>query len=144
VYDPREQIGSAPLIRADGRIALLQVRDVVVQRPQATSHAGSLIGTSMDRSALKSFMDARAGIVTPPGKGRRGWPEGKGYLSSQPQIERLQIDHIVAEALEFVLDHQAGVIASLDLRELSISGTTKAVHQTGEAKITKTNGTSVK
>ena len=144
VYDPREQIGSTPLIRADGRIALLQVRDVVVQRPQATSHAGSLIGTSMDRSALKSFMDARAGIVTPPGKGRRGWPEGKGYLSSQPQIERLQIDHVVAEALEFVLDHQAGVIASLDLCELSISDTTKAVHQTGQANITKTKGTSVK
>ena len=144
VYDPREQIGSAPLIRADGRIALLQVRDVVVQRPQATSHAGSLIGTSMDRSALKSFMDARAGIVTPPGKGRRGWPEGKGYLSSQPQIERLQIDHVVAEGLEFILDHQAGIIASLDLCELSISDTTKAVHQTGQANITKTKGTSVK
>jgi hypothetical protein len=81
--------------------------------------------------------------VTPPGKGRRGWPEGKGYLSSQPQIERLQIDHVVAEALEFVLDHQAGVIASLDLRELSISDTTKAVHQSGEAKITKTQGASL-
>jgi hypothetical protein len=78
------------------------------------------------------------------GKGRRGWPEGKGYLSSQLQIERLQIDHVVAEALAFVLDHQAGVVASLDLCELSISDTTKAVHQSGEAKITKTKGTFVK
>jgi hypothetical protein len=144
VYDPRKEISRTPLIRADGRIALMQVRDVVVQRPHATFHAGSLIGTSMDRSALKSFMDARAGIVTPPGKGHRGWPEGNGYLSMQPQIQRLQIDHVVAEGLEFVLDHQAGAIESVDLGELSISDTTKAVHQTGEAKITKTRGVSLK
>jgi hypothetical protein len=82
--------------------------------------------------------------VTPPGKGHRGWPEGNGYLSMQPQIQRLQIDHVVAEGLEFVLDHQAGAIESVDLGELSISDTTKAVHQTGEAKITKTRGVSLK
>jgi len=143
VYDPRKEIGHTPLIRADGRIALLELRDVVVQRPNAASPAGSLIGTSMDRSALKAFMDARAGIVTPPGKGRRGWPEGFGYLTSQPQIQRLQIMDVVAEGLEFVLDHQAGTIEALDLRELSLSANMKAVHQTSEAKITKTKGASV-
>ena len=143
VYDPRKEIGHTPLIRADGRIALLELRDVVVQRPNAASPAGSLIGTSMDRSALKAFMDARAGIVTPPGKGRRGWPEGLGYLTSQPQIQRLQIMDVVAEGLESVLDHQAGTIEALDLRELSLSAKMKAVHQTSEAKITKTKGASV-
>jgi hypothetical protein len=144
VYDPRKEIGHTPLIRADGRIALLQVRDVVVQRPNATAPTGSLIGTSMDRSALKAFMDARAGIVTPPGKGRRGWPEGVGYLTSKPQIQRLQITDVVAEGLEHVLDHQAGTIEALDLRDLSIPATTKAVRQSTEAKITKTQGASVK
>lgn len=144
VYDPRKEIGHTPIIRADGRIALLQVRDVVVQRPNATSLAGSLIGTSIDRSALKAFMDARAGIVTPPGKGRRGWPEGVSYQTSQPQIQRLQIDDVVAEGLAQLLDHQAGTIESLDLRDLSIPVTTKAVHQGVEAKITKTQGASVK
>jgi hypothetical protein len=144
VYDPRKEIGHTPLIRADGRIALLQVRDVVVQRPQATVPAGSLIGTSMDRSALKAFMDARAGIVTPPGKGRRGWPEGVGYLTSKPQIQRLQITDVVAEGLENILDHQAGTIEALDLRDLSIPAPTKAVHRGGEAKITKTQGASTK
>jgi hypothetical protein len=144
VYDPRKEIGHTPLIRADGRIALLQVRDVVVQRPQATAPAGSLIGTSMDRSALKAFMDARAGIVTPPGKGRRGWPEGVGYLTLQPQIQSLQITDVVAEGLEHVLDHQAGTIEALDLRALSIPASTEAVHQGSEAKITKTQGASVK
>jgi len=144
VYDPRKEIGHTPLIRADGRIALLQVRDVVVQRPQATVPAGSLIGTSMDRSALKAFMDARAGIVTPPGKGRRGWPEGNGYLTSQPQIQRLQISGVVAEGLEQLLDHQTGTIESLDLRDISIPNSTKAVHHSGEAKITKTLETSSK
>jgi hypothetical protein len=142
VYDPRKEIAHTPLIRADGRIALLELRDVVVQRPNAASPAGSLIGTSMDRSALKAFMDARAGIVTPPGKGRRGWPEGVGYLTSQPQIQRLQITDVVAEGLEHVLDHQAGTIEALDLRELSLSAHMKAVHQTSEAKITKTKGAS--
>ncbi len=137
VYDPREKIGRTPLIRADGRIALLQVRDVVVQRPQAASPSGSLIGTSMDRSALKAFMDARTGIVTPPGKSRRGWPESQGYLSSQPQIDRLQIDRVVAEGLEQLLEHHAGTIRSLDLHELSIPAATKTVHQVGEAKIGK-------
>ena len=144
VYDSRKEIGHTPLIRADGRIALLQVCDVVVQRPQATAPAGSLIGTSMDRSALKAFMDARAGIVTPPGKGRRGWPEGVGYLTSKPQIQRLQISDVVADGLEHVLDHQAGTIEALDLRDLSIPATTKAVRQSTEAKITKTQGASVK
>jgi hypothetical protein len=144
VYDPRKEIGHTPLIRADGRIALLEVRDVVVQRPQATAPAGSLIGTSMDRSALEAFMDARAGIVTPPGKGRRGWPEGVGYLTSKPQIQRLQITDVVAEGLEHILDHQAGTIEALDLRDLSIPASTEAVQQSGEAKITKTQGASAK
>ena len=121
---------------------LLQVRDALVQRPNATSPAGALIGTSMDRSALKSFMDARSGIVTPPGKGRRGWPEGQGYLTSQPQIQRLQIDHVVAEGLEQVLDHQAGTIGSLDLREISIPAATKTVHQGGEARTGETRKSS--
>ncbi len=142
VYDPRKEIGHTPLIRADGRIGLLQVRDVVVQRPQTTAPAGSLIGTSMDRSALKSFMDARAGIVNP--KGMRGWPEGPSYLTSQPQIQRLQIDGLVADGLEQLLDHQAGTIEALDLRDLSIPATTEAVHQGGDAKITKTQGASLK
>jgi hypothetical protein len=65
VHDPRKEPGRTPLIRADGRIALLQVRDVVVQRPQSTAPAGSLVGTSPDRSALKAFMEARSGIVNP-------------------------------------------------------------------------------
>ena len=137
VYDPRKEIGYTPLIRADGHIELLQVRDVVVQRPNATSPAGSLIGTSLDRSALKSFMDARAGIVTPPGKKRRGWPEGKGYLTSQPQIQRLEIEDVVAEGLEHVLDHQAGTIETLNLREVSVPQPTRVLHQGSEAKITK-------
>jgi hypothetical protein len=133
VHDPRKQPGHAPLIRADGRIALLQVRDVVVQRPQAQAPAGSLIATSPDRSALKAFMDARAGIVNP--KGMRGWPEGPGYFTVTPQIQRLQITGMVADGLEHVLDHQAGTIAALDLRGLSLSTATKAIHQGGEAKI---------
>lgn len=144
VHDPRKQIGRTPLIRADGRIALLQVRDVVVQRPQATAPAGSLIGTSMDRAALKAFMDARAGIVKPPGKSRRGWPEGYGYLTSRPQIQRLQISEVVADGLEQVLDHQAGTIEALDLRDLSIRATTTPVQRGGEATITTTEGASVK
>ena len=92
----------------------------------------------MDRSALKAFMDARAGIVTPPGKSRRGWPEGVGYLTSKPQIQRLQITDVVAEGLEQLLDHQAGTIEALDLRDLSIPATTEAVHQGTEGKIIQT------
>jgi hypothetical protein len=99
----------------------------------------------MDRSALKALMKASPGVMTPPpGKGMRGWPEGPGYLTSQPQIQRLQISAVVAEGLKHVLDHQAGTIEALDLRDLSIPATTKAVHQVGEAKITKTQGASAK
>ena len=127
-----------PLIRADGSIALLQVRHVTVQRPTASAPAGSLIGSSVDRPALKAFMAASAGIVTPPGKGRRGWPEGEGYLSLQPHIERLQIDNVVAEGLEQVLEHQAGTIKDLDLRELSLPAATKTVHKGEEAAIGET------
>jgi hypothetical protein len=88
----------------------------------------------MDRSALKAFMDARARIVN-PGKGMRGWPEGYGFLTSRPKIQRLQISGVVAEGLEHLLDHQTGTIESLDLRDISIPNSTKAVHQSGEAKI---------
>jgi hypothetical protein len=133
VHDPRKEPGHTPLIRADGRIALLQVRDVVVQRLQAQAPAGSLIATSPDRSALKAFMDARSGIVNP--KGMRGWPEGPGYFTVKPQIQRLQITDVVAEGLEDLLDHQTGTIEALDLRDLSLSAATKAVHQAGEAKV---------
>jgi len=133
VHDPRKEIGHAPLIRADGRIALLQVRDVVVQRPQAQAPAGSLIATSPDRSAMKAFMDARSGIVNP--KGMRGWPEGYGYLTSKPQIQRLQISGVVAAGLEHLLDHQTGTIEFLDLRDLSIPSTTTDVLRGADAKI---------
>jgi hypothetical protein len=138
VHDPRKEIGRAPLIRADGRIALLQVREIVVQRPQAQAPAGSLIATSPDRSAMKAFMDARSGIVNP--KGMRGWPQGPGYLTMPPQIQRLQISGVVADGLEHLLDHQTGTIEFMDLRDISIPETTRAVHLTGEAKITQILG----
>jgi len=142
VHDPRKEIGRAPLIRADGRIALLQVRDVVVQRPQAQAPAGSLIATSPDRSALKAFMDSRAGIVSP--RGMRGWPEGPSYFTLQPRIQRLQITDVVADGLGHLLDHQAGTIEALDLRDVSVPETTKVIHQGDEAKITKFQGAPVK
>ncbi len=71
-------------------------------KPQPESRADHNL-SFMDRSALKAFMDPRAAIVTPPGKGWRGWPEAYGYLTSQPKIQRLQISDIVAEALEQIL-----------------------------------------
>ena len=64
----------------------------------------------------------------------------KGHLA----IARLDRNDVVADGLAFVLDHQAGAIESLDLRELVISATTKAVRQTGEAKIANPYGASVK
>ena len=138
VHDPRKEPGHTPLIRADGRIALLQVCAVVVQRPQAQRPGGSLVATSPDRSALKAFMAARSGIVNP--KGMRGWPEGPGYLTMPPQIQRLQIADVVADGLEQVLDHHTGTIESLDLRDVSVPDATKAVHLGGEAKINKNQG----
>ena len=138
IRDPRPNPDRTPLIRADGRIGLLQLRDVVVQRPAATRPAGSLIGTSPDRAALKAFMDARVGLLKlTPGSGWRGWPEGYSYLTSKPEIQRLQISGVVADGLEDLLDHQTGTIESLELRDLSIPETTRAVHLTGEAKITQ-------
>ncbi len=135
VYDTRKQIGHTHLIRVDGRIGLLQVRDVVVQRPNAALPSGSLICTSADRFALKAFIDARSGIVTPPGNSRRGWPEATGYLTSEPHIQRLQITDVVAEGLERILDHQVGTIETLDLHDLLISASMKKFHRSGDAKI---------
>jgi hypothetical protein len=134
VYDPRKEIGHTPLIRADGRIELLQVRDVVVQRPNAASPAGSLIGTSMDRSALKAFMDARAWLVKPTNE-KRGWPEGPGYLTSTPEIKRLQLSNIVADNMEFLFDHQTGTIGELSVEQVSVPKATKRIQRSGEAKI---------
>lgn len=141
VYDSRKEIGRTSLIRADGRIALLQVRDVVIQRPHASAPAGSLISTTMDRTVLKAFMDRAAGIIN-PSKNLRGWPEGPGYITSQPQIQQLQIADVVAEGLEHILDHQAGTIETLDFHDVSVPTATKAIHQADEGKITRTLGTS--
>jgi hypothetical protein len=134
VFDPRTAIGDGPLIRADGRVGLLQVRDVIVQRPSIRTPAGSLIATSMNRSALKTRLETNPS----PSVGRngmRGWPEAVGYLTFEPQLRHIQIGDVVAEGLEHILDHQAGTIEALDLRDISIPATTKAVHQGGEAKI---------
>jgi hypothetical protein len=83
-------------------------------------------------------------IKKPTARNTWGWPEAYSYLTSQPQIQRLQISDVVAEGLEHILDHQAGTIEALELRDISIPATTKAVHQGGEAKITKPQGSSLK
>ncbi len=134
VHDPRKEPGRTPLLRADGQIGLFQIRDVVVQRPHALAPSGSLVATSPDRSALKAFMEARAGIVN-PGKGWRGWPEAPGYLSAPPQIERLQIGGVVAEGLEQLLHHQTGTVRTLDLQDIHLPATTKTVHQDATATV---------
>ncbi len=70
-----------------------------------------------------------------PGKGWRGWPEGYGYLTSKPQIQRMQISDVVAEGLEHVLDHQAGTIGEIGFEQVSVPKGTKRMQRTGEAKI---------
>jgi hypothetical protein len=77
-------------------------------------------------------------------RGGRGRPEGQGYLTSPSQIQRLQIDHVVADGLERVPEHQAGTIESLDLCELSTPAATKIVHEGEEAKTGKTRKSSEK
>jgi hypothetical protein len=46
--------------------------------------------------------------------------------------------------LEQLLDHQAGTIEALDLRDVSVPETTRVILQGNEAKITKTQAASVK
>jgi hypothetical protein len=118
VRDLRRDIGRAPLIRADGRIGLLQVGDVVIQRPDAAAPAGWVIGTSADRSALRAFMDARSWLMN-PGPGRRGWPEASSYLTSKPRIARLQVRGVVADHIECIVDHQIGSIQELTVADVA-------------------------
>jgi hypothetical protein len=118
VRDVRKEIGRTPLIRADGRIGLLQVGDVVVQRAGADAPAGCLIGTSADRAALKAFMDGRSWLMN-PGPGRRGWPEGESYLTAKPWIARLQVRGVVADQLEWLVDHQHGSIGEVTVADVS-------------------------
>ena len=118
VRDLRREIGRTPLIRADGRIGLLQVGDVVVQRAGAAGPAGCLIGTSADRAALKAFMDGRSWLMN-PGPGRRGWPEGESYLTAKPWIARLQVRGVVADQLEWLVDHQHGSIGELTVADVT-------------------------
>lgn len=137
VRDPRPEPDRTPLIRADGRIGLLQVRDVVVQRPAATRPAGSLVGTSPDRAALKAFMDARVGLLKlTPGSGWRGWPEGYGYLQSSPEIGQLSISHVVADQLEHVVDLQVGHVGTLALDHISGLPPGRQLRRSAEASVT--------
>ena len=136
VRDARPNPDRTPLIRADGRIGLLQVRDVVVQRPAATGTAGSLIGTSFDRTALKAFMDARKGLLKlTPNSGWRGWPEGYNYLLSTPDITRLQISDVVADSLEHVVDLEIGRIGALELDRISGVGREQQVRSSSKSAI---------
>jgi hypothetical protein len=50
----------------------------------------------------------------------------------------MQITNVVAEGCERILDHQVGTIETLDLRDLSISASIEKVHQSGNAKIIRT------
>jgi hypothetical protein len=147
IFDQRSNCGNGPIIRADGEVKILQIKDVVVQRPQSGAPAGALLATGLPREDMKKAFETSwvaNNIKKPTARNTWGWPEAYSYLTSQPQIQRLQISDVVAEGLEHVLDHQAGTIEALDLRDLSIPATTKAVHQGGEGKITKTQGASFK
>jgi hypothetical protein len=145
VFDQRSNCGNGPIIRADGKVKILQIKDVVVHRPQSAAPAGALLTTGLPREDIKKSFETSwvAGLIK-TGNNRWGWPEAYSYLTSKPQIQRLQITDVVAEGLKLVLDHQAGTIEALDLRDLSIPASTKAVHQGGEAKITKTQRATLK
>ncbi len=145
VFDQRSNCGNGPIIRADGKVKILQIKDVVVHRPQSAAPAGALLTTGLPREDIKKSFETSwvAGLIK-TGNNRWGWPEAYSYLTSKPQIHRLQITDVVAEGLKQVLDHQAGTIEALDLRDLSIPASTKAVHQGGEAKITKTQRATLK
>ncbi|HUT89000.1 MAG TPA: sulfatase-like hydrolase/transferase [Thermoguttaceae bacterium] len=53
-----------------------------------------------------------------------------------PQASVGPVADVVADGLEHVLDHQAGIIETLDTDRMSVPAAVKAIHQAGEAKIT--------
>jgi hypothetical protein len=58
-------------------------------------------------------------------------------------INRLQIQEVVVDEMEAVLDHQAGTIEVLELRDLSVPAATKLVQRGGGARITEVHGASL-
>jgi hypothetical protein len=53
------------------------------------------------------------------------------------RISNVQVSGIVADNLEFVVDHQAGTIGELSLDRVSVPEAMKTVHLAGDAKILK-------
>ena len=147
VFDQRSNCGNGPIIRADGDVKLLQIKDVVVQRPQGGAPAGALLATGLPREDIKKCLETSwvaSDIKRDNARNRWGWPEAYGYLDRPGTIGQLTIEDVIAEKMAHLVDHQLGTIEALDLRDLSIPATTKAVHQGGEAMITKTQGASLK
>jgi len=147
VFDQRSTYGNGPIIRADGDVKLLQIKDVVVQRPQGSALAGSLLATGLPREDIKKNLERKfvAGYIKQNSASNTwGWPEAYGYLDRPGRIGQLTIEDVIAEKMAHIVDHQLGTIEALELRDLSIPAKTEAVYQGVEAKITKTQGASEK
>ncbi len=142
VYDTKMVAANEPLVRACGNVDLLQVRDVMVYRPQAAATGGCLIRTGLERDeleALKVRLDRVADYLrTDPKTNRRGWPEAYRYLTARPKIDRLQVQDVVADKWENVVKHKAGTIGRLDLSNVTAEGVKELVKKAPDAQIGST------
>lgn len=136
VYDLRTDYNNNPVIRADGDVKLLQIKDVVIQRPKGKVQAGSLIATGLDRSVIKPNLDRRSGYLKPDSaKNFQGWPEAYSYLDRPGTIEQLRIDDVTAEQLEHVVNHGLGKIGMLSLTNISVKDMKMPVNRSRDAEI---------
>ena len=144
VFDQRLNYGNGPIIRADGDVRLLQIKDVVVQRPQGKAPAGALLATGLPREDIKKNLERRfvAGYIKKDSaRNTWGWPEAYGYLDRPGRIGQLIIEDIIAERLAHIVDHQLGAIERLHVLNIVSNDVGHEVVRGPKAAIVQTSGT---
>ena len=121
IFEKTPSVGrSASAFRIDGRIELMEVRNLTYYRSKELPVEGSLIRTNAERADLKKNLDRMPHMLKPNHRlwGGNGWPQAYEILGRPPRIGRLLLSNLVVERLKSVVQHDAGEIGRLNLNHV--------------------------
>jgi hypothetical protein len=148
IYQKDPHSAKAPVIRVDGQVDLLAVRDVTLYRAKEVPIDGALIQTDPDKTKLKNYLRVGTSQTKPNPTNygnvpldSRGWPEAQSSLEILPKISRLHLSNITANRIKSVLQHDLGDIGHLQLDNVMTTEVPNPISVGAEAKIGEISST---
>ncbi len=142
IYQKDPRSAKTPVIQVDGRVDLLEVRDVTLQRPAGMPIDGALIRTDPDKAKLKNYLRIGTSQTKPNPTNygnvpldSRGWPEAQASLEIIPRINRLHLSNITANRLRSLVWHDLGEIGHLQIDNVMTTEVPNPISVSGDAKI---------